>query len=802
MSDPRARAALPRENARGRAARRVEETSDVTRFRGVLTATLVGAGTAAAAALLFPPPGGHGSGGPLSRPHVQAGLSCASCHTSAQEDGKGASARSASRAGDNGRAGSTTKGAVPGATARAPIEEAADGYDVASAAQACPSCHGTHGSTRAGHQRLLAGGAMTCATCHRVHRGDQGVVLRPEGRPIRFAPGAEAEVAVETAFKPTRAATVALVTAGACAGCHDLAAPRDPVARCLAEDLRPLGSAQPVACFDEHQLTLPEAEPERARQARLGSGVCRAQHTEDRALAWGAAREIARAVPEVPGVVGAVPAQSLAWAGAGLAAAALSLAGTRGARWVRARRRKKQAPPPETLVRPATRVRLPQIDTTTCLGCYACVDACPYDVLAIERYVAVVARPEACCGLTLCEQRCPNGSLKITDGELLGDRPRLDDDLQSVDVPGLYLAGDITGLPLIKNAIFQGARAVERVAAGLGGEGKRRGLGRGRGGAGGSGSAGGGGAAHEDEVLDLVIVGAGPAGISAALRARELGLGFEVIEQGSVAASIRSFPRGKLVFDQPLELPLTGKLWLKESTKEELLAQWMRVVRAERLPILEQTRMVAVRRGDAGEGFVVVTAPSGEGKGEPGPRQERRARRVLLALGQRGSPRRLPVGVPAEVEDRVYYHLADARSLEGERVLVVGLGDVAMEAAIALARQPGTEVTLAARADGFRRGRPRNIEEVRRLAGVSRLSLEMETQVAALAQGERGAVRVTLASPRGRRELTVDVVLVLIGSIPPWEALRAAGVQVSSAEKGELPATARVQEPVLPSGVA
>src|SRR5262249_3482850 len=155
--------------------------------------------------------------------------------------------------------------------------------------------------------------------------------------------------------------------------------------------------------------------------------------------------------------------------------------------------------------------------------------------------------PEACCGLTLCEQRCPNGSLVITDGAAIGDRPRLTDALESEDARGLYLAGDVTGLPLIKNAIRQGAHAAERIAESLAE------------------------APRDEAALDLVIVGAGPAGISAALRAKELGLRFEVIEQGSVAQSIQSFPRGKLVFDQPLELPLTGKLWLKESTKEELL---------------------------------------------------------------------------------------------------------------------------------------------------------------------------------------------------------------------------------------
>ncbi|WP_438037130.1 NAD(P)-binding domain-containing protein [Sorangium sp. So ce204] len=776
LSDPRQRAAQPREVLRGRAARRAESTSDVTRFRGVLPATLAGAVATGAAALLFPPAGGHAAPGPLSLPHARAGLACASCHAEQATEG--------AREPDDARG---------GRTAARPLD------------QVCVGCHGAHGSTRRSHGRLLASGALSCATCHPIHRGDQGVVFDPARPPLRFAPGAEVELA-SSAFRPSQLATVPIVTAGSCAPCHDLGAPRDPIARCLVAAQAPLGDARPITCFDEHRPALPEGSAQGAGSGGIGAGrggiggsgrragtsagsgpgtgavsggVCSGQHTEDRALAWDAARDAAAAMPVVTGAAAggaATPARALLWLGAGLAAGALAFAGSRGRRALRDQRARgagRDAAAAEAMLRPAARVRLPRIDTTTCLGCYACVDACPYDVLAVEKYVAVVARPEACCGLTLCEQRCPNGSLTIEGGAPIADRPRLGDDLGSLDVPGLHLAGDVTGLPLIKNAIHQGAHAATRIAEDLRQAGPR-------------------GASGQE--LDLIIVGAGPAGISAALRARELGLSFEVIEQGSVAQSIQSFPRGKLVFDQPLDLPMTGKLWLKESTKEELLSHWLRIVRKERLPILQDTRMVSVARAagagapavgatagrgapavdavDATAGFVVVTEPR-----EGGPRTERRARRVLLAIGQRGSPRRLPFELSAEVEGRVYYHLADARSLAGSRVLIVGLGDVAMEAAIALSRQPATDVTVVYRGAGFRRGKTRNIEELRRLAAASRLSLLLETDVSALAADPGGALVATLASPSGGRAHPCDAVLVLIGSIPPWSALRAAGVR-------------------------
>ncbi len=697
LADPRERDAQPRQRGRGRRSARAEPTSDVTRFRGVALAAAAGALASLLAAVAFPSAGGaRGAPGPLSRPHLAAGLGCGACHT----------------------------GAAPGDRGAPP------------ASAACVICHGAHASVRRGHVAAMAGGALTCATCHPVHLADQGVSFSPGGPAVRFAPGAEAEI--DLAFHPPRPATVAIPTVASCVKCHAVASPDNPIARCLLGGQQALGDARPVVCFDEHAaaLTLDDGRP-RARDR--SPGVCAGQHTQDRPVVWEAAREAAARMPVVRAT--ALSGAPSVWLGSGLAVAALVFAGARAVDALR--RRRRRASLASVVPEAAPRVRLPQIDTGTCLGCYACVDACPYDVLEVERYVAVVVRPDACCGLTLCEQRCPNGSLRITDGEPIGDRPRLGGDLDSLDVPGLYLAGDVTGLPLIKNAILQGSRAAERIAASL--QGQR-------------------GAA---DVLDLVIVGAGPAGISAALRAGELGLSFEVIEQGSVAQSIRSFPRGKLVFDQPLELPVTGKLWLRESTKEELLSHWLRIVRQSRLPIREDTRMTGVTR-DAADGLFRVTAVPREG-GDP---RVTVARRVLLAIGQRGSPRRLPFALAPEVEARVHYHLADARSFEGKRVLVVGLGDVAMEAAVALSRQPSTAVTLVHRGESFSRGKSRNIAEVKRLAEAGRIGLRLGTAITAMTEE-----RVTLRGAKGEATLGYDAVLVMIGSIPPWEALRAVGVR-------------------------
>lgn len=731
LSDPRERAALPREAVRGRAVRRAEKTSDITRFRGVIAAAITGAIAVAAAVVLTPPPGGLSSPGPLARPHAKAKLECASCH------------------GEKGALAATT-----------PAERTA-------LSKTCVGCHGPHPSTRSGHRQAFASGQIGCAQCHKVHRSDQGVAFIPGEKPVRFAPGVEV-AAPEVAFYPEGKVTIPIVTAGSCAGCHDLNSRRDPIARCLLPGQEALGPERPIVCFDEHEVSLPDdgtaalgsrgiapagrkrVDDPRAQAGKREGGVCSNQHTFDRALGWEAARQVASVMPSVPRPD--VTDRPWTWLLSGLTASALAFAFVRGGHALRAyRTRKKQTLAPEAMLRPATRVRLPQIDTGTCLGCYACVDACPYDVLEIQRYVAVLARPEACCGLTLCEQKCPNGSLRITDGEAIGDRPRLRDSLESRDVPGLYLAGDITGLPLIKNAILQGSHAASAAAESLKAE-KRDG---------------------GDGALDLIIVGAGPAGISAALRAKELGLACEVIEQGSVAQSIQSFPRGKLVFDQPLDLPVSGKLWLKESSKEELLGHWLRIVRQERLTIHQDTRMSSLAR--EGSLFAVTTTPR-----EGGEATVRRARRVILAIGQRGSPRRLPFELRPDIEARVHYHLADARSFAGKKVIIVGLGDVAMEAAIALSRQPDTSVVVIHRKSGFTRGKGRNIDEVKRLAAIGRLQIHFDAEITDI---DRDAAHVKTSARS--LSLRYDAVLVMIGSIPPGSQLAAAGVR-TIAEDAEL----------------
>jgi thioredoxin reductase/NAD-dependent dihydropyrimidine dehydrogenase PreA subunit len=429
----------------------------------------------------------------------------------------------------------------------------------------------------------------------------------------------------------------------------------------------------------------------------------------------------------------------------GLGLGFIGFLGVRTIRGIRRRpKRRKEVELAKDSLLPTALKKLPQINTATCIGCSACVDACPYDVLEVRSYVAFLARPDDCCGLTLCEQRCPNGSLVITEGDPVEDRPRMDDTLQSLDSPGIYLAGDLTGLPLIRNAINQGSWVVKNVAKSLPKRGK--------------------------DQFDVVIIGAGPAGLSASLEAKAQGLSYLTLEQGGVAESIRSFPRGKLVFDQPLGVPLVGDLWLSESSKEELLSQWMRILQMHNLEIREGMRVTAVHRLAGGPPLGSFRVDAADRTGQ---NYSVTTSRIVLACGRRGTPRKLPFDVPLDAQDHVHYSLADARSFAGARVMVVGLGDVAMEAAIGLAGQAGTQVYLSYRGNDFKRGKRRNMEEVKRLVDAGRIELLFETDVTNV---QRGMVRLEGKGVRGVRDIPIDALFVMVGNIAPWDFLQACGV--------------------------
>ncbi len=380
----------------------------------------------------------------------------------------------------------------------------------------------------------------------------------------------------------------------------------------------------------------------------------------------------------------------------------------------------------------------PVIDPALCLGCAACVKACPErSVLGIIDGKASLVEPSHCVGHGACAAACPTDAISLVFGtETRGvDIPHVSPRFET-NVPGLFIAGELGGMGLIRNAIEQGRQAVRHCAA------RARAVDEGPG------------------VLDLLIVGAGPAGLSAALGATELKLDFRIVEQDTLGGTVAHFPRGKLVMTAPAELPLVGKIAFGEISKEKLLQFWQGVVADTGLDISFEERVESVSK--EGGLFRVVTN-----------RTDYRAKTVLLAIGRRGTPR--PLNVPGEDNPKVVYRLVDPAQYQGQHVLVVGGGDSALEAAATIADEPGTTVTLSYRGKAFDRARPKNRDRVIAAAAAGRISVMLESSVDHIAMRT-----VTIRTPQGALEIANDGVIICAGGVLPTEFLKRTGVAVET----------------------
>jgi thioredoxin reductase len=263
-----------------------------------------------------------------------------------------------------------------------------------------------------------------------------------------------------------------------------------------------------------------------------------------------------------------------------------------------------------------------------------------------------------------------------------------------------------------------------------------------------------------EDLLDVLIVGAGPAGIAATLGAMESGIRHRTIEQHAFGGTPANFPRGKIVMTSPAELPLVGKVTFRETTKEKLVGFWEKVRNETGMLVSYGERLLEVERDE--HGLVVKTS---EGR--------YRTRSVLLAIGRRGTPRKL--GVPGEDLEKVQYALLDPADYVDRRVIVVGGGDSALEAAASIAEEQGAEVTLAYRSEAFTRAKKKNRQTVERLVGEARMNVMMETELESIESGS-----VTVSTPTGSRALANDAVIVCAGGILPDGLLREMGILIET----------------------
>jgi thioredoxin reductase (NADPH) len=380
----------------------------------------------------------------------------------------------------------------------------------------------------------------------------------------------------------------------------------------------------------------------------------------------------------------------------------------------------------------------PVIDPRKCMGCGSCVSACPEsNVLGLIQGKAHLIHPTHCIGHGACKVACPMDAITLVFGsEKRGvDIPQVQPNFET-NMPGIFIAGELGGMGLIRNAVDQGRQALENIR-------KVRGVGKARG-----------------DWLDLVIVGAGPAGFAASLGALEHKLKYVTLEQDSLGGTVAHFPRGKLVMTAPVQLPLVGKVKFTETTKEELLEFWQGVEKATGLSINYQERVEKIVAD--GEGYRIETA-----------RNHYKARTVLLAIGRRGTPRKL--GVPGEDLAKVCYRLIDPEQYRGQHVLVVGGGDSALEAATSIAEQAGTRVSLSYRSEAFSRAKEKNRNKVEQAVSEGRLSVLFKSNVTEIL--ERG---VKLDHDGQPLELRNDAVIVSAGGILPTPFLKNIGIEVET----------------------
>ena len=379
----------------------------------------------------------------------------------------------------------------------------------------------------------------------------------------------------------------------------------------------------------------------------------------------------------------------------------------------------------------------PVVDVNSCIQSGACIRACPeHDILGIKNGKAFVINASQCIGHGACFHACPTQAISLHIGtEKRGvELPHVNQYFET-NVKGIYIAGEIGGMGLIRNAVEQGKQAVDNLTKGISVKGKFE--------------------------YDLVIIGAGPAGISATLQAKKHGLKTLTLEQDSLGGTVYTFPRKKIVMTAPMELPLYGKLKFYETSKPELLEIWNDVLTKNDIEIQENKKVESIKMENGG--FRVQVK---DGK-------EYLAQKVLLAIGRRGTPRKLDI--PGEVSTKVAYRLLDPELIKENNILVVGGGDSAIEAAILLADE--NRVTLSYRSAAFSRLKPGNRQVLEEMISAKKLNVILNSNLISI---EDNYVSIKVDEVEKPLQLKNDMVYIFAGGELPTQFLKNVGIEITT----------------------
>ena len=384
----------------------------------------------------------------------------------------------------------------------------------------------------------------------------------------------------------------------------------------------------------------------------------------------------------------------------------------------------------------------PVIDPNRCIGSGACIKACPeHDILGLKNGRGTIINASQCIGHGACFRSCPVEAISLWIGtEKRGvDLPHVLPTFET-NVPGIYIAGELGGMGLIKNAVTQGREAVENIVSII-----KKGL---------------------VADFDLIVVGAGPAGISATLTAKKAGLKVLTLEQDTLGGTVYTFPRSKIVMTSPMDLPLYGKVKLKETSKTELLNLWQDVIQKNNITINENTKVEAIEAEN--QIYKVKTNRN----------ETFTTKAVLLAIGRRGTPRKL--NIEGEISEKVAYRLLDPELIKAKNVLIVGGGDSAIEAALMLANE--NKVTLSYRGDKFNRLKPRNTSLINAAMQTNLIDVRFGSNLKSIQ-----STHVVLLEEENKVEKSVnnDLVYIFAGGELPTDFLRKIGIDIST-KRGEV----------------